>query len=360
MAIPLYKPFMPSDLSQLHEILYSGQLSYGHWGKRFEDGLATYIGSKLVMSVNSFSSAILVVLSVLDIKDGDEVICSPMSCLASNQPIATKNVKIVWADIDPLTGTLNPESVLKVISSKTKAIFHNHHCGYPGYVSEINLLAKERGIPVIDDCIEAFGSEYKEKKMGNLGTTISIFSFQTVRLPNTLEGGAISFSDKTLYDRALLIRDLGVNRKNFRDSNGEISFRSDVTLSGYGATMTEVNSYLGVKQLEHLDTLLDIQRSNASHWQEEIASNLDNIQFSNAFRNMITPNYWVFSILSERKSELLNYFKTKGFNVSGVHLPNYYYSVFGSSALLPGVEDFYKRHLALPCGWWFEKQINPI
>ena len=84
-------------------------------------------------------------------------------------------INIKWADIDPTTGTLDPGSVEKKISSKTKAIIHNHFCGYPGYIDEINELGRRYGIPVIDDGIEAFGSEYKRQKIGNCGTDITIF-----------------------------------------------------------------------------------------------------------------------------------------------------------------------------------------
>ena len=100
-----------------------------------------------------------------------------------------------------LTGTLDPESVKQKITSKTKVIFHNHFCGYPGYIDEINSVGQDYGIPVVDDAIEAFGSEYKGKKIGNTGTDVTIFSFQAVRLPTTIDGGAIIFKDKTLYEK---------------------------------------------------------------------------------------------------------------------------------------------------------------
>lgn len=147
-------------------------------------------------------------------------------------------IKVVWADVDPNTGTLLPESVKEKITAKTRLIFHNHYCGYIGYVDEINAIGKEYSIPVMDDCVEAFGSKYKGNYAGNLGTDISIFSFQTVRLPNTIDGGAIIFKDKQLYEKALLMRDFGIRRNIFRDSNGEITAGCDIYMKGYGATMS--------------------------------------------------------------------------------------------------------------------------
>lgn len=92
-------------------------------------------------------------------------------------------VKNCLADIDPKTGTLSPDSVKEKITSKTKLIFHNHFCGYVGYVDEINSIGKQFGIPVIDDCVEAFGAKYKGKYMGNLGTDFTIFSFKRLDYP---------------------------------------------------------------------------------------------------------------------------------------------------------------------------------
>ena len=152
-------------------------------------------------------------------------------------PILSVGAKAVWADIDPRTGTLSPDSVRKKLTAATKAIFHNHHCGYPGYIDEINTIGKEKGLPVIDDCIEAFGARYKGRALGSLDTDVTLFSFQTVRLPNTIDGGAVCFRDIELHEKACKLRDLGVDRSTFRDDMGEISPLSDVRQPGMGVTM---------------------------------------------------------------------------------------------------------------------------
>lgn len=349
--IPLYKPFMPIELPELDEILHSGALAYGKWGKLFEQKLGEYIGETRIATTNSYNSALLVALAVIGLNPGDEIIASPMSCLASNQPFATQNLKVIWADIDPTTGSLCPESVKAKISHKTKAIFHNHYCGYPGYIDEINQIGKEKGIVVVDDAIEAFGSEYKSKRIGNTGTDITVFSFQTVRLPNTIEGGAISFNNNDFYQKAILIRDYGIDRSKFRDELGEINSKCDINQPGYGATLNDINSYIGVLQLQKIEELIQIQRKNALKWKELIPAKINNFEFIN-LRSNISPNYWVFGLLSSDKIELIKQFRKKGFYGSGVHLPNTYYSIFGKQQELSGVNDFYSKFLALPCGWW--------
>jgi len=264
--IPLYKPYMPSKLPELNGILQSGNLSYGKWGKAFEEGLNKYLGTDNLLVTNTYSSAIQTALTTLGLQYGDEVIASPMSCLASNQPLVTFGLKIVWGDIDPVTGTLDPDYVKNKITSKTKLIFHNHFCGYIGYIDEINAIGNEFGIKVIDDCVEAFGSRYKNRIAGNLNTDVTLFSFQTVRLPNTIDGGAVIFNDKKLFEKAVLVRDFGIDRTIFRDENNEISSECDISLPGYGATMNEINSYIGFLELSDMDDLLLKQKINAEKW----------------------------------------------------------------------------------------------
>ncbi|MDD3915340.1 MAG: aminotransferase class V-fold PLP-dependent enzyme [Bacteroidales bacterium] len=354
--IPLYKPYMPEHLPELDNILHSGALAYGKWGRKLEEKLGEYIGNPNIAVVNSFNSSMLVTLTTLGIKAGDEIIASPMSCLASNQPFASIGAKVVWADIDPTTGTLNPDSVKSKISKNTKAIFHNHHCGYPGYIDEINAIGKQHGIYVVDDAIEAFGSEYKGKRIGKTGTDATVFSFQTVRLPNTIDGGAFAFKDNTLYEKAKRIRDLGINRQKFRDELGEISPLCDITEPGYSATLSDINSYIGCLQLDSINKLIKTQRINAENWKSKIESEYPDYKtLTSLYQN---PNYWVFGILVPNKTETILHYRSLGFCASGVHLPNYNYSIFGKRDELPGVDDFYLKFVALPCGWWINNQYN--
>ena len=354
--IPLYKPYMPEDLSELTEILYSGKLSYGKWGRLFEQELSRFIGEEGILTVNSYNSAMLVAITTMGLKPGDEVIASPMSCLASNQPLVTQGLSVKWADIDPLRGTLDPDSVIKQISSKTKAIFHNHYAGYLGLVEEINAIGKKFGLYVVDDAIEAFGSEYRGNKAGKWGADITVFSFQTVRLPNTIDGGGLAFNNEELFNKAKLIRDLGVDRTIFRDGLGEISPKCDITLPGFGATISEVNSYIGYKQMKELPELLNKQRKNAKTWYNELKGSGFDFVLTDSYSE---PNYWVFGILTENKIKTIKEFRKKGFYASGIHLNNNVYSVFQNISHLKGVDDFYNKFVALPSGWWYSNNNKP-
>lgn len=351
--IPIYKPYMPNNISaEINEILYSGQLGYGKYGKQFENQLKRYIECNYILTVSSYNVAMQIVLSTLGLKFGDEVIASPVSCLASNQPFAVRGLKVVWADVNPETGSMCPNDVKSKITKKTKAIFHNHFCGYLGDIEQINELGKRYGIPIVDDGIEAFGSQYKGNKLGNVGTDITVFSFQTVRLPNTIDGGAIVFNDKELYEKALLVRDYGIDRTIFRTPNGEINPDCDIKLEGYAGLMSELNSYIGTRQMDDIENLLAIQKNNATLWNTKLLFEEDIETIT--LNQYAQPNYWVYGVICEDKNKSILDFKSQGFYATGVHINNNIYSIFGNSMILKGVNEFMKRFLAIPSGWWFD------
>ncbi len=346
---------MPDDLlNGLEQILYSGQLAYGNFTRKFEDSLRKMTGNQRILSICNNNLTMQIALDLLDITSGYEVISSPMSCLASNQPILTNKLKVVWADIDPNTGTLDPEDVKKKITAKTKAIIHYHWCGYPGYIDEINSLAQANGIFVLEDGAEAFGAEYNGLKIGNNGSDIVCFSFGPVRLPTTIEGGALAFGSEYLYNKALLMRDYGIDRSYFRNEMGEININCDIELRGYGALMNDLNGYIGYKQLCDFSELIKKQRIIADFYDKALKFNSKFVKLKTFHNN---PSYWVYIILASAKNKLLNYLKKCNIGVSGVHLRNDLYSCFGKcqGSDLKGVAEFESKHLAIPSGWWINE-----
>lgn len=351
--IPIFKPYMPQNIiSELEKVLYSGNLTFGVYGKKFEQSLIDYYDNDKVLVVGSYNYAMLIILSALGLKSGDEVIATPVSCLASNQPFAVKGLRVIWADVDPTTGAMSVEDVKNKISTNTKAIFHNHYCGYLGYINELNQLGKEYGIPVIDDCIEAFGSELGGRKVGCLGSDATIFSFQTVRLPNSIDGGAIVFNDKELCEKAKLIRDYGIERTLFRDDLNEITKNCNISLEGYGALMNEMNALIGYSQMSNIDNLISKQRHNANKWNQ-ILNGRDDVKPLERLPNT-SPNYWVYGIMAKDKISAIKMFRELGFYATGVHINNNIYSVFNNKVFLKGVSEFMASFVGLPCGWWVE------
>lgn len=352
--IPIYKPYMPENITEsINEILYSGQLAYGKHGKEFEKALSLFIGNSLILTTATYNHALLMVLSILGLKPGDEIIASPVSCLASNQPFAVKGLKINWIDVNPQTSAMDVEKLRNLITKNTKAIFNNLFCGYAGELDEVYKIGKEFGIPVIDDCIEAFGTEYKGEKTGNTGADMTVFSFQTVRLPNTIDGGAIAFGNAEYFEKGKLIRDYGIDRSRFRLKNGEINPDCDISIEGYGATMSEINSFIGLQQMQNIHDLLLEQKKNAKKWDVffDGKNNVRPLQIDPD----VKPNYWVYGILAENKDEFLQEMRNSGYYATGVHINNNIYSVFKNRIDLPGVNEFMKKYVAMPSGWWVNK-----
>ena len=113
--------------------------------------------------------------------------------------------------------------------------------GYPGYINEINKIGKEKGIFVVEDASEAFGSEYYGEKLGNTNTDIVCYSFTPVRLPNAIDGGGLAFNNKDLFEKAKKMRDYGIDRSKFRDKLGEISDQCDIKMPGNACAMKALN-----------------------------------------------------------------------------------------------------------------------
>lgn len=167
----------------------------------------------------------------------------------------------------------------------------------------------------------------------------------------TVDGGAVIFEDEQKYEKAILVRDCGIDRRSFRNELGEISCQCDITLRGHSATMSNVNAYIGVQQLPTVEKRLQKQADNAKKWSEIIRAGE---RYSVLECPDCKPNYWVYGLLAPDKLECIKYFRKMGFYASGVHINNNIYSVFGKQDTLPGVQEFYDSFVAIPCGWWIK------
>lgn len=147
-----------------------------------------------------------------------------------------------------------------------------------------------------------------------------------------------------------MARDYGIERANFRLENGEINPNCDISIEGYGATMSEINSYIGLEQMKHIENLLEKQRQNALIWDVKI------LAFKGVSAIRLTantkPNYWVYGVLCDNKMEVLDGFRKEGWYATGVHINNNLYSVFKNCEQLKGVNEFMNKYLAIPSGWW--------
>ena len=349
--IPLYKPFLP-PLPEINEVLSSGQLAYGKNGKMLESELSKFIGNPFFLVTNNYSNAILVALLTLGIKKGDKVVISPLICLATSQPLSALGIELVFCDVNENNGSIDSKELDKILQSdKIACVIFTHYAGIVGDVEGVKNICITHSVPVIEDASDAFGSKYKGNYVGNCGFDITVFSFSAVRNPNMIDAGGISFAKRDLYERAFLTRDAGIDRARFRNQLGEIDLSSDVILPGISATLDEIRSYIGLKQLEVLEELILMNKTNMS-------SILNQIVHSSIVKPILSQssesNGWILPLFVNDKVELIKTLSELGVSSSSVHGNISYYSIYRNSKKMENAEKFLNRFLAIPCGWWID------
>jgi dTDP-4-amino-4,6-dideoxygalactose transaminase len=192
----------------------SDVLTHGPELDRFETGLKNYLKVNNIFVLNSAASALELIAELLSLKKGDEVIVPAHTYCASAIAFARNGAKIIWADLDLKTRTINFEDVKNKITKKTKAVVIVHLYGYAVDVEPFIKIARKKKIKIIEDCAQAFGAEIKKKKVGTLGD-FSCYSFHAQKNFTTLgEGGAIYVKNNSLAKKIKGLRHNG--HRNFK------------------------------------------------------------------------------------------------------------------------------------------------
>ncbi len=190
------------------EVMRAGAPSCGPAVKRFEETFARYCGTEYGLAVSSGTTGLQLAMIAAGVGPGDEVITTPISWISTANAAAILGAKVVFADVDARTLNLDPASVEKKITPRTRAILPVHLYGQCSDMDALNDLARPHNICVVEDAAHAAGAEYKGRKAGSLGD-IAVFSFHQQKNMVTLgEGGLITTSDKSLYERMLSHRSL--------------------------------------------------------------------------------------------------------------------------------------------------------
>jgi len=350
--IPLFKVNMPADVMEpLKEVLFSGYIGQGRKVEEFEEALTPWVGTRNNLTLNSCTSALHLALRLADVGAGDEVITTPMTCMATNEPILERGGKIVWADIDPSTGTIDPADVEKKITPRTKAIICVHWAGYPCDLRELNDIASVHGIKVIEDAAHAFGALYHGSAIGSYSDFVC-FSFQAIKHLTTVDGGLLCCRSRKDYERGKLLRWYGINREQSKGFRCE----EDILEHGYKFHMNDVSATIGLVQLQHVQDILDSHRSNAAFYDAELEglAGLRKLDY----QDDRVPSYWMYSLLVEDKSTFQLAMDKAGIQVSPVHVRNDIHSVMQPFSIseLPGVDEFSKRQVSIPVGWWVTEE----
>ena len=348
----LFKVHMPKSVDiPLLEVLHSGFIGQGPKVDQFEENLSNYFGNKRVITVNAGTSAIQLALRLAGVGCGDEVISTPMTCTATNMPILAAGAKIVWADVDRETGLIDPKSIEEKITKKTKAIIMVHFGGLPCQIDEINEIARKHKIKTIEDAAHAFGSEYNGKKIGNHSDFV-IFSFQAIKHITTIDGGLLLCKDNKDYERGILLRWFGIDRKSNRK---DFRCEEDITEYGYKFHMNDISAVIGIEQLKYLDEITSRHIANQTYYDKNLM-NIPGVKLINK-PQLTTSACWIYTLHIDKRDLFIEYMDRSGVMVSRVHERNDVHTAFISSkANLPNLDIFNATQVSIPVGWWIDDE----
>lgn len=316
--IPFNKPFIiGNELKYIEDAVKSGKISGdGIFTKKCQDFFQTKYSFPKVLLTTSCTDALEMAAILCDIKEGDEVIVPSYTFVSSANAFALRGAKIIFADSYSDNPNVDPESIEKLITPKTKAIVPVHYAGVACDMEKIMNLAKMYNLFVIEDAAQAIDSYYTfsngtKKALGSIGH-FAAFSFHETKNIIAGEGGMLVINHPEYFERAEIIREKGTNRSAF--------FRGEVNKYGWvdiGSSFlpSEIIAAFLYAQLEHLDT---IQQKRKQIW-EHYYNSLQNLEKEGFIKLPKTPNYatnngHMFYIICnsyEERTSLINHLKSK-------------------------------------------------
>lgn len=318
MNVPLlnlegqYKQIKEGVKKEIEEVLDSQSYILGPKVKLFEDNVAKYCGSKYAVGVSSGTDALLISLITLNVNKGDEVILPSFTFFATAGVVHRVGAKIVFADIDPVTFNLSPESFKKTITRKTKVVIPVHLFGQCVDMDEITKIAKENNIKIIEDSAQSVGSEYKTKRAGSLGDLGAFSCYPSKNLGAFGEAGFITTSDDKLYDKLIIGRNHGQGNRTYYHRFVGGNFRMD-------GIQGAVLNY----KLKYLDEWTEKRKENANFLTEQFITHklvnehiiLPEIVFERHIFNQYT-----IRVKNGKRDGLRKYLQEKGIG-TGVYYP---------------------------------------
>jgi len=350
-SIPLFKVFTAQTAhAALRPVLESGRLATGPRVAEFETRLADWLGAPHVVALNDASGGLTLALYLAGVRPGDEVITSPLACAATLMPIANLFARPVWCDIDPRTGMPDAASVAGLVSEKTRAILIYHWSGNVADVAAITAIATRHGLKVIQDASEGFGAEYRGRRLGS-EADLTVYSFYATKHINTGEGAALLAADPADLEAARRLRRFGIDYSSFRLANGDLNPDSGIPVAGFNLAMNEIAATLGLAGMRDADEVVARHRANGIFFESTLAG-VPGVKRLEQHQDSIS-GYWTYSLLAERRDELIRKLTAHGIGAQRLHLRNDGYACFGGTQKdLPGVAAFDACNLSIPCGWW--------
>lgn len=285
--------------------------STGKYITQFEENFSNYCGVRYGIATSNGTTALHLALVALGIGAGDEVIVPDITFAATINAVIYTGATPVIVDVEEDSWCISPAEIEKAITSKTKAIIPVHIYGQPCNMGEICEIASRNNIYIVEDCAEAHGAEWKDKKVGSFGV-VSCFSFFGNKVVTTGEGGMCVTNSKELNDKMRILRDHGMSK--------EKKYYHEVI--GFNYRMTNLQAAIGTAQVERIDEILE-WRIKLEEQYRQVLSKIPGVRLQ---RNDLLDRKkiaWLMSILvdAEKRDKLLEVLKDNGIDVRAFFIP---------------------------------------
>lgn len=257
MNIGIARPFIgEAEKQAVMEVLDSGQLAQGAKVKTFEEQFAAYHNARHAVAVNNGTTALIAGLMAHEIGPGDEVIVPAFTFFATAASVLAVGARPVFADIEPDTFCLSPESAEAAITPRTRAIMPVHLYGHTADMARFEALCQKYNLVLLEDAAQSHGAKSGDQYAGAWGT--ASFSFYPTKNMTTSEGGMILTNDDEIARRLRMIRNQGMNTQYYHE------------VLGYNFRMTDIAAAIGIVQLGRLPAWTDKRIENAEFFNETL------------------------------------------------------------------------------------------
>lgn len=342
--VQIARPYIDKeDIQGVLNVLKSGWLSLGPKHKEFEKNIAEYVGVKYACAVSSGTAALHLGVRALELGEGDEVITSPFSFIASTNCLLYEHVKPVFVDIEETTLNINPSLIEKAITKKTKALLPVHIFGQSAEMDEMMKIARNKGLKVLEDSCESLGAKYKGKMVGSIGD-IGTFAFYPNKQMTTGEGGMIVTNSQKIYDLCNSMRNQGRGKKEDWLVHERL---------GYNYRLDEMSASLGVTQLNKLNWMI-AEKTKIVNWYNKSLEDVSGLLLPEvgSFRTH-TWFVYVIRIQNGKRDRVMGSLQNDGIQVKPylptIHLQPFMKKMFGyTKGNFPIAEKVATETLALP------------
>ncbi|MFC2095148.1 UDP-4-amino-4,6-dideoxy-N-acetyl-beta-L-altrosamine transaminase [Candidatus Bipolaricaulota bacterium] len=343
------------DIQAVIEVLRSGWLTTGPRVGEFEKAFADVVGAKEAVAVSNGTAALHAAVHAIGIEQGDEVIVSPMTFVATANCVVFEGGTPVFSDVDPDTLLIDPAEVEAKITPRTKALIAVDYTGQPCDYAALRSITDQHGLSLVADACHALGGSYKGRPVGSLAD-LSTFSFHPVKHIATGEGGMITTDDPKLARRMRVFRNHGITTDHQKREQQGSWFYEMVDL-GYNYRLTDLQCALGLSQLRKLSEWVKHRQEIAQRYNTAFAE-ISAVRPLDA-REDVSHAYHLYVIRLDleqvrcTRTEVFAALRAEGIGVNvhyiPVHLHPFYRERFGTApGMCPTAEAAYEELLSLP------------